>query len=146
MGFNAFVEGWALYAEQLMDELGLYKDDPFGRVGYLQAQQFRACRLVVDTGLHSKGWTREQSIDFLVAQTGKGRGAMTSETDRYCVSPGQACGYKVGHNQIVASRDKARAAMGAKFDLAAFNDTVVQTGGVPLALLPGVVDRMVAKG
>jgi uncharacterized protein (DUF885 family) len=146
MGFNAFVEGWALYAEQLMDELGLYKDDPFGRVGYLQAQQFRACRLVVDTGLHSKGWTREQSIDFLVAQTGKGRGAMTSETDRYCVSPGQACGYKVGHNQIVASRDKARAAMGAKFDLAAFNDAVVQTGGVPLALLPGVVDRMVANG
>jgi uncharacterized protein (DUF885 family) len=146
MGFNAFVEGWALYAEQLMDELGLYRDDPFGRVGYLQAQQFRACRLVVDTGLHSKGWTREQSIDFLVAQTGKGRGAMTSETDRYCVSPGQACGYKVGHNQIVASRDKARAAMGAKFDLAAFNDAVVQTGGVPLALLPGVVDRVIAKG
>ena len=146
MGFNAFVEGWALYAEQLMDELGLYKDDPFGRVGYLQAQQFRACRLVVDTGLHSKGWTREQSIDFLVAQTGKGRSAMTSETDRYCVSPGQACGYKVGHNQIVASRDKARAAMGAKFDLAAFNDAVVQTGGVPLALLPGVVEGMTAKG
>jgi uncharacterized protein (DUF885 family) len=146
MGFNAFVEGWALYAEQLMDEFGLYKDDPFGRIGYLQAQQFRACRLVVDTGLHSKQWTREQSIAFLVQETGKGRNAMTSETDRYCVSPGQACGYKVGHNQIVALRDKAKATLGAKFDPAKFNDAVVQTGGVPLSLLSGVVDRMIARG
>jgi uncharacterized protein (DUF885 family) len=145
MGFNAFTEGWALYAEQLMDEFGLYKDDPFGRIGYLQAQQFRACRLVVDTGLHSKGWTRDQSIDFLVAETGKGRGAMTSETDRYCVSPGQACGYKVGHNEIVRLRNKAKAAMGEKFDPAAFNDALVQTGGVPLSLVEGVVDRMVGK-
>ena len=143
-GFNAFVEGWALYSEQLMDEFGLYKDDPFGRIGYLQAQQFRACRLVVDTGLHSKQWTRDQSIDFLVAQTGKGKNAMTSETDRYCVSPGQACGYKVGHNRIVTLRDKARAAKGAGFDLAAFNDAVVQTGGVPLDILTGVIDRMIA--
>jgi uncharacterized protein (DUF885 family) len=146
MGFNAFVEGWALYAEQLMDEFGLYKDDPFGRIGYLQAQQFRACRLVVDTGLHSKQWTRDQSIDFLVQETGKGRGAMTSETDRYCVAPGQACGYKIGHNQIVALRNKAKAAMGAKFDPAAFNDALVQTGGVPLSLVEGVVDRMVKRG
>ncbi len=146
MGFNAFVEGWALYAEQLMDEFGLYKDDPFGRIGYLQAQQFRACRLVVDTGLHSKGWTRDQSIDFLVAETGKGKNAMTSETDRYCVSPGQACGYKVGHNQIVALRDKAKAALGAKFDPAKFNDALVQTGGVPLSLVEGVVDRMIGRG
>ena len=146
MGFNAFVEGWALYAEQLMDEFGLYKDDPFGRIGYLQAQQFRACRLVVDTGLHSKQWTREQSIAFLVSETGKGRNAMTSETDRYCVAPGQACGYKVGHNQIVALRDKAKASLGAKFDPAKFNDAVVQTGGVPLSLLSGVVDRMIARG
>lgn len=145
MGFNAFVEGWALYAEQLMDEYGLYKDDPFGRIGYLQAQQFRACRLVVDTGLHAMQWTRERSIDFLVAETGRGRNAMTSETDRYCVSPGQACGYKVGHNQMVALRDKTKAAMGAKFNPAAFNDAVVQTGGVPLDLLPGVIDRMIAR-
>ena len=146
MGFNAFVEGWALYAEQLVDEFGLYKNDPFGRIGYLQAQQFRACRLVVDTGLHAMQWTREQSIAFLVTETGKGRDAMTSETDRYCVSPGQACGYKVGHNQIVALRDKAKAAMGAKFDPAAFNDALVQTGGVPLSLVEGVVDRMIARG
>jgi uncharacterized protein (DUF885 family) len=145
MGFNAFVEGWALYAEQLMDEFGLYKTDPFGRIGYLQAQQFRACRLVVDTGLHSKGWTREQSVAFLVAETGKGRDAMTSETDRYCVSPGQACGYKMGHNVIVGLRDKAKKAMGAKFDPAAFNDALVQTGGVPLSLVEGVVDRMIGR-
>jgi uncharacterized protein (DUF885 family) len=143
-GFNAFVEGWALYAEQLMDELGLYKADPFGRVGYLQAQQFRACRLVVDTGLHAMGWTREKAIEFLVAETGKGRDAMTSEVDRYCVSPGQACGYKVGHNVIAAERDRARSRLGAKFDVAAFNDAVVTTGGVPLALLPGVIDRYIA--
>jgi uncharacterized protein (DUF885 family) len=145
MGFNAFTEGWALYAEQLMDEFGLYKDDPFGRIGYLQAQQFRACRLVVDTGLHAMKWTRDQSIDFLVNETGKGRNAMTSETDRYCVAPGQACGYKVGHNEIVRLRDKAKAVMGAKFDPAAFNDALVQTGGVPLSLVEGVVDRMIGK-
>ena len=145
MGFNAFTEGWALYAEQLMDEFGLYKTDPFGRIGYLQAQQFRACRLVVDTGLHSKGWTREQSVAFLVSETGKGRDAMTSETDRYCVSPGQACGYKMGHNVIVALRDKAKKAMGAKFDSRAFNDAVIQTGGVPLSLVEGVVDAMIGR-
>jgi uncharacterized protein (DUF885 family) len=141
MGFNAFVEGWALYAEQLMDEFGLYKDDPFGRIGYLQAQQFRACRLVVDTGLHAMGWTRQRSIDFLISQTGRGKEAMTSETDRYCVSPGQACGYKVGHNEIVRLRNEARTRLGAKFDAAKFNDTVVATGGVPLSLLEGVVKR-----
>jgi uncharacterized protein (DUF885 family) len=141
LNFNAFTEGWALYAEQLMDEFGLYKDDPFGRIGYLQAQQFRACRLVVDTGLHAMGWTRQRSIDFLMTETGRGREAMTSETDRYCVSPGQACGYKVGHNEIVRLRDATRTRLGSRFDAARFNDAVVSTGGVPLALLPGVVDR-----
>jgi uncharacterized protein (DUF885 family) len=145
MGFNAFTEGWALYAEQLMDELGLYKTDPFGRIGYLQAQQFRACRLVVDTGLHSKGWTREQSVAFLVNETGKGRDAMTSETDRYCVSPGQACGYKMGHNVLVDLRNKAKKSMGAKFDPRLFNDAIIQTGGVPLSLVEGVVDRMIGR-
>ncbi|MFM9978368.1 MAG: DUF885 domain-containing protein [Sphingomonadaceae bacterium] len=141
LNFNAFTEGWALYAEQLMEEFGLYKDDPFGRIGYLQAQQFRACRLVVDTGLHAMGWTRQRSIDFLMNETGRGREAMTSETDRYCVSPGQACGYKVGHNEIVRLRDEARARLGARFDAAAFNDAVIGTGGVPLSLLPGVINR-----
>lgn len=144
MGFNAFIEGWALYAEQLMDEAGFYADDPFGQVGYLQAQQFRACRLVVDTGLHAMKWTREQAIDFLVNETGKGRNAMTSEVDRYSVSPGQACGYKMGHNEINRLRDHAKAAMGSKFDLAGFNDTVVKTGGVPLTVLGTAVDQFIA--
>ncbi len=135
MGFNAFIEGWALYAEQLVDEAGLYENDPFGRLGYLQAQQFRACRLVVDTGLHALKWTREQSIRFLVENTGRGENSMTSETDRYSVSPGQACGYKVGHNEINRLRDAAKAAQGAAFDLGAFNDAIVQTGGVPLTVL-----------
>lgn len=145
MGFNAFVEGWALYAEQLMDEAGLYANDPFGQVGYLQAQQFRACRLVVDTGIHAMKWTREQAIDFLVNETGKGRDAMTSEVDRYSVSPGQACGYKMGHNEIVKQRARAKAALGAKFDLAGFDDAVVKTGGVPLTVLATAIDQYIAR-
>ena len=144
MAFNAFVEGWALYAEQLMDEAGLYENDPFGRIGYLQAQQFRACRLVVDTGLHAMKWSREKAIDFLVGETGKGRNAMTSEVDRYCVSPGQACGYKMGHNEINKQRDRAKAALGDKFDLAGFDDAVVRTGGVPLTVLATAIDQYVA--
>ncbi len=143
MGFNAFIEGWALYAEQMCDEAGLYAKDPFGQIGYLQAQQFRACRLVVDTGLHAMKWTREQAVQFLVSETGKGQNAMTSEVDRYCVSPGQACGYKMGHNEILAQRERARAAMGSKFDLATFNDTVVKTGGVPLTVLPTAIDQLI---
>ena len=143
IGFNAFVEGWALYAEQLMDEQGLYADDPFGQIGYLQAQQFRACRLVTDTGLHNLHWTREQGVAFLTEQTGKGATAMTSEVDRYCVAPGQACGYKTGHNEILRLRGIAQAALGPKFDLAAFNDTLIKTGGVPLSVLPAAVDGYV---
>lgn len=143
IGFNAFVEGWALYAEQLMDENGLYADDPFGRIGYLQAQQFRACRLVVDTGLHAKGWSRDKAVDFLTSQTGKGKQAMTSEVDRYCASPGQACGYKIGHNEILRLRARAKAALGPRFDLAGFDDAVVRTGGVPLPILERAVDGWV---
>ncbi|WP_165189359.1 DUF885 domain-containing protein [Caulobacter soli] len=146
MGFNAFVEGWALYAEQLADEGGFYDGDPLGQLGYLQAQQFRAARLVVDTGLHHKRWTREQAIDYLVTTTGRARPAMTSEVDRYCANPGQACGYKVGHTEIVRLRETAKARMGGKFDLRDFNDAVVSTGGVPLTVLGEVIDRYVATG
>lgn len=144
-GFGAFTEGWALYAEQLADEVGLYKDDPFGRLGYLQAIRFRCARLVVDTGLHDKRWTREQAIQELAGATGRSVGAATSEVDRYCASPGQACAYKVGHNEIVRLREKAKAALGPKFDLRDFNDAVVSTGGTPLAVLETVVDRYVAE-
>lgn len=143
IGFNAFVEGWALYAEQMVQEMGLYADDPFSEIGFLQALQFRACRLVADTGLHAMRWTREQTVAFLTEQTGKGANAMTSETDRYCVSPGQACGYKTGHNEIMKLREQAKTKLGAKFDLAAFNDTLVKTGGVPLSVLPAAVDAYV---
>jgi uncharacterized protein (DUF885 family) len=149
MGFNAFVEGWALYAEQLVDEHGLYDNDPFGRIGYLQAQQFRACRLVADTGLHAMGWTRAQTVQFLTTQTGNSAPAMTSETDRYCVMPGQACGYKMGHNEILRLRDHARSMLAAKFDEASFNDVIVQTGGVPLTVLATAIDahiRAVQQG
>ncbi|MBV7537671.1 DUF885 family protein [Duganella sp. sic0402] len=143
IGFNAFIEGWALYAEQLVDEFGLYANDPFSQIGYLQAQQFRACRLVVDTGMHAMKWTREQAIRFLVENTGRGQQAMTSEIDRYTVSPGQACGYKMGHNEIIRQRERAKQALGAKFDLAGFNDALVQSCGVPLAVLPSVIDRYI---
>ena len=90
------------------------------------------------------GWTREQTIAFLTEQTGKGNGAMTSETDRYCVSPGQACGYKMGHNEILRLREVARSALGAKFDLAGFDDAVVKTGGVPLPVLATAIERYLA--
>lgn len=146
LGFNAFIEGWALYAEQLVDEIGMYKTEPFWRVGFLQALNFRAVRLVVDTGLHAKKWTRAQATDYMVANTGRARGAVQSEIDRYCASPGQACGYKIGHNEIVRLRDKAKTALGPKFTLQGFNDAVVTTGGVPLEVLSGVIDRYIAKG
>ncbi len=148
IGFTAFIEGWALYAEQLADEAGLYADDPMGRLGYLQMARFRAARLVVDTGLHHKRWPRQHAIDWMVATTGRSRGAMVNEVDRYCASPGQACAYKTGHNEIVRLRERAKMALGGRFDVRDFNDAVVSTGGTPLAVLEGVVDRYTkgAKG
>ena len=144
IGFNAFVEGWALYAEQLVDEDGLYANDPFGRLGYLNAQRFRAVRLIVDTGMHAMKWSREKAIATMVAETGRSVGSVTSEIDRYCASPGQACGYKIGHNEILKQRARAKALLGPKYDVRDFNDALVATGGVPLSALPGVVDRMIA--
>ena len=143
IGFNAFIEGWALYAEQLCDEAGLYATDPFSQLGYLSSQQFRACRLVVDTGLHAMHWTRQQAIRYMVDNTGRSTAAMTSEVDRYTVSPGQACGYKMGHNEILRLRQQARLALGKQFDVAAFNDALVKSTGAPLTLLAGVVDQFV---
>jgi uncharacterized protein (DUF885 family) len=146
MNFNAYIEGWALYAEQSVDELGYYANDPFGQIGYLQAQQFRACRLVVDTGVHAMHWTREQAIQFLVTETGRGREAMTSEIDRYCANPGQACGYKIGHNEILKQRERLRTKLGDKFKLTAFNDAVIMTGGLPVAQLGETVEQLLAAG
>ena len=145
LAFNAYSEGWALYAEQLADELGAYDGDPLGQLGYLQSIAFRACRLVVDTGLHAKRWTREQAIDWFVTTNGSTRQEVQGEVDRYCAWPGQACGYKVGHSEIVRLRTKAQAALGARFDLRTFDDAVVMGGNVPLTQLEGVIDGYVAS-
>ena len=117
LAFNAYSEGWALYAEQLANELGVYDEDPFGRLGYLQSIAFRACRLVVDTGLHAKRWTRQQAIDWFASTNGSSVEEVTGEVDRYCAWPGQACGYKVGHSEINRLRTKAQKALGGAFQL-----------------------------
>ncbi len=138
--FNAYVEGWALHAEQLADELGMYDGDPFGQLGYLQSIQLRACRLVIDTGLHAKRWTRQQGVDYLVKTNGALVDQAFGEVDRYCSWPGQACGYQVGHLRIEALRSRARRALGRRFDLRAFHDAVLTAGSVPLTLLDEVID------
>jgi uncharacterized protein (DUF885 family) len=143
LAFNAYSEGWALYAEQLADELGVYDDFPVGRLGYLQSIAFRACRLVVDTGIHAKRWTREQGVAFFVDVNGSNPLEVASEVDRYCSWPGQACGYEVGHQEIVRQRTRAEAALGPRYDLRAFNDAVVLGGNVPLDVLAKNVDLYV---
>ena len=135
LAFNAYSEGWGLYAEQLADELGAYEDEPVGRLGYLQSIAFRACRLVVDTGIHAKRWTREQGVRFFVDVNGSNPLEVASEVDRYCSWPGQACGYKMGHSEINRLREQSMKALGPKYDLKAFNDTVVLGGNVPLDVL-----------
>ena len=136
LAFNAYKEGWALYGEQLADELGVYSDSPVDRLGYLQSLAFRAGRLVVDTGLHAKRWTRDQAIRWFAENNGEARG---DEVDRYCAWPGQACGYKVGHTHIVGLRERAKTALGDRFDLRLFNDALVGGGEMPLSVLDGVV-------
>jgi len=144
LAFNAYSEGWALYAEQLADELGVYDDDPFGRLGYLQSIAFRACRLVVDTGLHARRWTREKAIEWFARTNGSTVDEVRGEVDRYCAWPGQACGYKVGHSEINRLRTKAQKALGKRFDFRKFNDAVVTGGGVPMLTLARTIDRFIA--
>jgi len=145
LAFNAYSEGWALYAEQLADELGLYDDFEVGRLGYLQSLAFRACRLVVDTGIHAKRWTREQGVAFFVKENGSNPLEVASEVDRYCSWVGQACGYKVGHSEIVRQRGLAQAALGAKYDLRDFDNVVVEGGNVPLDVLAQNVEAYIAR-
>ncbi len=145
LAFNAYSEGWALYAEQIADELGVYDDFPVGRLGYLQSLAFRACRLVVDTGLHAKHWTREQAIEWFVTNNGSNPDEVQSEVDRYCAWPGQACGYKVGHSAIVRLREKAKAALGGLYDFRRFNDAVVLGGSVPMTVLGRVIDDYIER-
>lgn len=140
-GFSANTEGWALYAEQLCGEMGMYDSDPLGRLAMLQSALFRAARCVVDTGLHSKGWSRERAIDYLVDIAGQSRTAMTTEVERYCTWPGQACSYKVGHTRWLKLRAEARRRLGAKFDIRDFHDAGLSAAPMPLAVLERVIDE-----
>ncbi len=145
LGFNAYQEGWALYAEQLADEMGMYTDDPFGRIGYLHDALFRGVRLVVDTGLHDLRWSREQTVRYYVDTLGDQEASAITEVERYCVEPGQACSYMVGKLTWLRLRAKARAALGAKFDIRKFHDAALLNGAMPLAVLETVVDDYIAR-
>ena len=144
LAFNPFSEGWALYGEQIADELGAYDGFEVGRLGYLQSLAFRACRMVVDTGLHAKGWSRAKAVDFFVTRNGSKPAEVESEVDRYCSWPGQATGYKLGHSRIVDQRARAQSALGQTYDFKAFNDAVVLGGNVPMDVLEKNVDRYIA--
>ncbi|HSF11913.1 MAG TPA: DUF885 domain-containing protein, partial [Erythrobacter sp.] len=142
-GTTAYVEGWALYAETLGYEMGFYKD-PWNRYGTLQDEQLRAMRLVVDTGIHAKGWTRDQAIDFMLTNSGMTRTEVVAEVDRYIAIPSQALAYKVGALKIQELRKRAEMKLGKKFDIKAFHAEVLDTGGLPLAILEQKIDRWIA--
>jgi uncharacterized protein (DUF885 family) len=143
--FTAYIEGWALYAERLAWELGFYKNDPFGNLGRLQAEMFRAVRLVVDTGIHFKKWTREEAIAYMVANTGMTTTEVTSEIERYIVWPGQACAYKIGMMKILSLREKAKEELGSEFDLKTFHNVVLKNGAVPLDILEEIIDDYISE-
>jgi uncharacterized protein (DUF885 family) len=142
-GYTAYSEGWALYAETLGFQIGLYTD-PHSRFGHLQWQAFRAARLVVDTGIHSLGWTRQQAIDFMVERTGVDRDFVSSEVDRYTSQPAQALAYMIGKLKIEELRDKAKARLGSRFDIRRFHNAVLDNGALPLSTLERVIDDWVA--
>ena len=143
-GTTAYVEGWALYAETLGNEMGFYKD-PWNRYGTLQDEQLRAMRLVVDTGIHAKRWTRDQAIDFMMNNSGMTRTEVVAEVDRYIAIPSQALAYKVGALKIQELRKRAETRLGPKFDIKAFHEQVLNTGGLPLAVLEAKIDRWIAS-
>ena len=145
--FTAFHEGWALYAEWLGTELGVYRDDPWGDLGRLQDEMLRAVRLVVDTGLHAQRWPRQRAIDYMMAKTGMAEASVVSEVERYIVEPGQACAYKLGMLALQAARQRAQQALGARFDAQAlkdFHDLVLGGGALPLEVLDEQVDAWIA--
>jgi len=139
-GYSAYSEGWALYAEQVADELGVYENDPLGRIGYLQSFLFRAARLVADTGLHHKRWSRDQATQYFLETTGYAKSRSQREIERYCVNPGQALSYKIGHMQWAKLRDAVRAKQGAAFDARKFHE-ILRAGAMPLVLLEREVMR-----
>lgn len=140
LGFNAYQEGWGLYAETLADEAAVYDDNPLGRLGYLQSMAFRASRLVVDTGMHHKRWSREKAIDSMLAATGDQRSSVTTEIERYAVWPGQACGYMVGRQTILRLRDETQRELGKRFDIRSFHDTILAAGPTPLSVLQEIIE------
>lgn len=145
--FTAYAEGWALYAEQLAREIGAYADDPYGELGYLDSELFRAVRLVVDTGIHHKQWTREQAIAYMESHTASAHDSVVSEIERYIVMPGQACAYKIGQIKMLELRERAQQALGERFNLRGYHDIVLKNGAMPLMLLEQVVEDYIrAKG
>jgi len=145
LNFTALSEGWGLYSEQLADELGAYANNPLGRLGYLRYAAFRASRLVVDTGMHSKRWSREQAIQSMMEATGDLESSVTTEIERYCAWPGQACAYMVGRQAINRMRDNARQTMGDRFDLRGFHDTMLTSGETPLSVMERIMAEWAAR-
>jgi uncharacterized protein (DUF885 family) len=143
--FTAYVEGWALYTEWFTKEMGLYANDPYGDLGRLQAEMLRAVRLVVDTGIHAKRWTREQAIAYMVGKTGMAESGVVSEIERYIVNPGQACAYKVGMLKFRELRARAQQSLGPKFDNKTFHDVVLGQGALPLEILEQLLDEWITK-
>jgi uncharacterized protein (DUF885 family) len=142
-GNTAYVEGWALYAEWLGRELGMYKD-PYQMFGHLNDEQLRAMRLVVDTGLHAKGWSRDKAINYMLENSALSRTETVQEVDRYIANPGQALGYKVGQLTIKRLRAEAEQAMGSRFDVKAFHAQVLDTGALPMEVLEAKIKNWIA--
>jgi|SRR5579871_1125468 len=143
INFSSYSEGWALYAEQLADEMGMYDDNPLGRIGYLKFQLFRANRCIVDTGIHHFRWSREKAIQHFIDSEGDASGFAAREVERYCTQPGQACSYKIGHTVWTKARERARAALGPGYDIKDFHDAGLNCGRVPLDVLDAVIDRYI---
>ena len=143
-GHTAFVEGWGLYAERLGLEVGFYQT-PYTNFGRLSYEMWRACRLVVDTGIHAKNWTRQQAIDYMLENTGLSLNNITTEVDRYITWPGQALAYKMGELKIRELRDYAEKQLGASFDKRYFHDAILENGAIPLSLLERLIKKWVEE-
>ena len=144
IGFSGYSEGWALYAESLAVEMGMYANDPLGHIGMLHDAMFRAVRLVVDSGMHNKRWSREQALKYYIDNIGDAEASAITEIERYCVWPGQASSYMVGKITWLNGRERAKKALGRKFDIRKFHDAGLLAGGTPLTVLDRVIDNYIA--